>query len=161
HLRTQLFDQFPYTRANPLLPGILDTTAKYPYAVKPSPVALRMPTQVILGSMPCQIARRFQCFSKTALQLVPEPFHSPGFDDVLQPAEAAVLAVAEISMNRNHGLRGRQQSVRTHESDRVGEARVGRTHAVGLPEAAASQHCESGEHAAVEVSDEAQVVAVN
>src|SRR5262245_58113088 len=64
-------------------------------------------------------------------------------------------------MNRNNRLCSRQQSVRTHESDRVREARMGGTHAVALPKASPSEHCETGERTAIEVGHEAQVVAVN
>src|SRR5262249_34919465 len=156
HLRPQALDQLAQSSANPLLPRILDTPAEYSHAVKPSPIAPGMPAQVILGSMPCQLAWWLQFLSKAVLQLLPEPFHAPGLDDVLQPREAAVLAVTEISRDRNHRLRGRQKSGRTHESDSIGETRVGRTHAVALPEAAAGEHCETGEHASIEVSDEAQ-----
>src|SRR5262245_29281133 len=90
HVGLQAFDHLAQSGANPLLSAILDPPAQYSHAVKPSSVALRMPTQVILGAMPRQGARRLQCLSQSALQLLSEPLYAPGLDDVLQPGQAAV-----------------------------------------------------------------------
>src|SRR5262249_54316033 len=86
---------------------------------------------------------------------------APSLDYVFQPRQLAIVPVAEIAVNRNGGLCHCQQLVWPHKPDRVGKTRMAGTHTVALSKAAACEQREAGEHAAVEVRDEAQVVTVD
>src|SRR5262249_26018168 len=145
----------------PLLLSVLDTSAQYPHAVKPSSVALPMPAEVILGAKPCQGARRLQRLPQPVLQLLLEPLRAPSLDNVLQSRAAPITAIAAVAVNRSHVLSLRQSLIRPQERNRVGEGRMPGIHAVTLSEASTREYCEACEHATIEVGDEAEIVAVD
>ena len=55
------------------------------------------------------------------------PVHAAFGDDVFQPRMLAVGAVAEIAMNRQHGLRHVHELVRREKPDDIRQAGIGRS----------------------------------
>ena len=73
HHGPQSLDQFLKSGANPLAAEVLDAPAEHPNTVEPPAIALWMPAQVVVGTMPEEWARRLKSVSEANLQLTTEP----------------------------------------------------------------------------------------
>ena len=132
--------------------GALDPARRHRHAEHPVAVAVLPPAEVIGAVEPLgQLARIGQRVADPALDLGAEPLEAALVDHVLQAGPVAILPVAEVAVDGDHGLDGGCQIVGHHPHQRRRQARVGVVLAgVALAQAAADEHDVAGDAVALD-----------